>query len=75
MLMAAVLYHAFNGIRVTVLDYRPEWWRYERQTAVAVWILFAITYVPIGLLMFSQTLGHCSELASQGSSCWTLPTP
>lgn len=74
-LMAAVLFHAFNGIRVTLLDFKPDWWRYQRQSAIAVWVLFAIVYIPIALFMFSRTLGHCSDLAAEGLSCFTFPTP
>jgi succinate dehydrogenase / fumarate reductase cytochrome b subunit len=75
LLMAAVLYHAFNGIRVTLLDFKPEWWEYQRQSAIAVWVLFAVTFIPIGLFMFGRTLGHCSELAAAGSSCFAFPLP
>ena len=75
LLMAAVLYHAFNGIRITLLDFKPEWWQYQRQSAIAVWALFAVTYIPIGLFMFSRTLGHCSALAAEGSSCFAFPLP
>jgi succinate dehydrogenase / fumarate reductase, cytochrome b subunit len=74
-LMAAVLFHAFNGIRITLLDFKPEWWEYQRQSAIAVWALFAVTYTPIAIFMFSRTLGHCSKLAAEGASCWTFPTP
>lgn len=74
-LMAAVLYHAFNGIRITLLDFKPEWWKYQRQSAIAVWVVFFIVFVPIALFMFSRTLGHCSELSAIGASCFTFPTP
>ena len=74
-LMAAVLYHAFNGIRVTVLDFKPEWWLYQKQSAIAVWVIFAIVFIPIGLFMFSNTLQHCSDLSAAGSSCFIFPTP
>ena len=74
-LMAAVLYHAFNGIRITLLDYKPEWWEYQQQSAMLVWGLFAVTYIPIAILMFSRTLEHCSTLAAEGGSCWAFPTP
>ncbi|MDX1416729.1 MAG: succinate dehydrogenase, cytochrome b556 subunit, partial [Candidatus Promineifilaceae bacterium] len=30
-IMAAVLYHAFNGIRITILDYKPEWWIHQNK--------------------------------------------
>ncbi|MCI0393303.1 MAG: succinate dehydrogenase, cytochrome b556 subunit [Chloroflexi bacterium] len=75
LLMAAVLFHAYNGIRITLLDFKPEWWEHQRPTAIAVWALFLATYIPIGLFMFSRTLAHCSELAAEGASCWSFPLP
>jgi succinate dehydrogenase / fumarate reductase cytochrome b subunit len=75
LLMSAVLYHAFNGIRVTLLDFKPEWWRYQRQSSIAVWVLFAVSFIPLGIFMFTRTLGHCSELAAEGLSCFAFPTP
>lgn len=74
-LMGAVLYHAFNGIRITLLDFKPEWWLYQRQSAVAVWILFGLVFTPIALFMLSRTISHCNELAEIGQSCMTFPTP
>jgi succinate dehydrogenase / fumarate reductase cytochrome b subunit len=74
-LMAAVLYHAFNGIRITLLDFKPEWWKYQRQSAIAVWGLFFVVFIPIAFFMFSRTLNHCSELSAAGDSCFTFPTP
>jgi succinate dehydrogenase / fumarate reductase cytochrome b subunit len=74
-LMAAVLYHAFNGIRVTLLDFKPEWWLYQKQSAIAVWVLFAIVFVPIGIFMLTRSINNCAELAQEGMSCLTFPTP
>jgi succinate dehydrogenase / fumarate reductase cytochrome b subunit len=74
-LMAAVLYHAFNGIRITLLDFQPEWWRYQRQSAIAVWALFAVTFIPIGVYMFSRTLHFCREAAAAGTTCFAFPLP
>ena len=74
-LMACVLYHAYTGIRITLLDFKPEWWQYQRQSTIAVWVLFAVTFAPIAFFMFSQTLNHCSELSAIGQSCFTFPTP
>ena len=72
--MAAVLYHAFNGIRITLLDYKPEWWLYQKQSALIVWVLFFIIFIPISLYMFFGLIGHCGELAQEGLSCWSLPS-
>jgi succinate dehydrogenase / fumarate reductase cytochrome b subunit len=74
-LMAAVIFHAINGIRVTILDFKPEWWKYQQQSAIIAWILFAIAFLPIGILMFSNTLEHCSSLSADNLSCFTFPTP
>lgn len=74
-LMAAVLFHAYNGVRISLLDFKPEWWQYEKKTAMIVWALFAITYIPIALLMLSQTIGHCQDLSAVGGSCLSFPTP
>lgn len=72
--MAAVLYHAINGTRVTLLDFKPEWWKYQQRSAMISWGLFFIIFIPIGIYMFAGILGHCSELAAGGGSCWTFPS-
>jgi len=72
-LMAAVLYHAFNGIRISLLDFKPEWWKHQRRSAAVVWVLFLVVFIPIGLYMFSGIIGYCSELTAKGLSCFTLP--
>ncbi len=74
-LMAAVLYHALNGIRITLLDFKPDWWRYQRQSTMLVWVLFAVAYIPIAFFMLTRTIGHCTELAAVSQSCFTFPTP
>lgn len=71
--MAAVLYHAFNGTRITLLDFRPEWWKYQRQSAIVVWILFFAAFIPAAFIMISSIAGHCSELAATGGSCFAIP--
>jgi succinate dehydrogenase / fumarate reductase cytochrome b subunit len=72
-LMAAVLYHAFNGIRITLLDFKPEWWQHQRTSAYIVWGLFAIAFIPIAILMFSELIHRCTELAEAGATCWRIP--
>lgn len=71
--MAAVLFHAFNGLRITLLDFKPEWWKHQQRSALLVWVLFALVFIPIALLMISSVFTHCSELAAAGSSCWRIP--
>lgn len=73
-LMAALLYHAFNGIRITILDFKPEWWRYQQKSAIFVWVLFVVTFTPLGLYMLDSIFNYCTKLAAAGASCWTFPT-
>jgi succinate dehydrogenase / fumarate reductase cytochrome b subunit len=63
-LVAAVFYHAFNGIRIALLDYKPEWWKYQRKSAIITWALFLIIFIPIGLYMTSEMLRHWQEMGS-----------
>lgn len=70
-IMAAVLYHAFNGIRVTLLDFKPEWWKYQQRSATVVWALFAVVFVPIGIYMFVEFVSRCS---AAGAACWAIPS-
>ncbi len=69
-LMGAVLFHAFNGIRITLLDFKPEWWRYQAKSVAIVTILFLVVFVPIAIYMLSGIISHCGH----GSNCWAFPT-
>ncbi|MCA9960142.1 MAG: succinate dehydrogenase, cytochrome b556 subunit [Chloroflexota bacterium] len=66
--MAAVLFHAFNGIRITLLDFKPEWWKYQQKSALFVWIIFLVIFIPIGIYMFVGIASHCGEV-----NCWAVP--
>jgi len=55
-LVAAVVYHAYNGLRITILDYKPQWWFYQKRAAYYVLGVTALTLVPVFVLMFSHVL-------------------
>lgn len=71
-LMGAVLYHAFNGIRITILDFKPELWKHQQRSATIVWVLFFLVFIPIAMLMFSEFAQACAE---RGAACWQFPMP
>jgi len=74
MLMAALLYHAFNGLRIALLDFKPEWWEHQQTSALITWIVFFATFLPIGIYMFVGLVGHCTgEPPAWGTSCWSIP--
>ena len=50
-LAAAVLYHALNGIRITVLDFFPELSPRQRQFFYGVLSVFALLFLPVAYLM------------------------
>jgi succinate dehydrogenase / fumarate reductase cytochrome b subunit len=72
-LFAALLYHAFNGIRIALLDFKPEWWQYEQRSTLIVWGLFAVTFVPLAIYMLLGIVNHCSEPPAWATSCWSFP--
>lgn len=73
MLMAALLYHAFNGLRIALLDFKPEWWHHQQTSALITWIVFFAAFVPLGIYMFMGIINHCSEPPAWGASCWAIP--
>ncbi len=57
-LVAAVLFHAFNGIRIVLVDF---WWqgtRYQRQMTWTVLVLFVLLMVPFTIRHLSNVFGH-----------------
>lgn len=55
-LVFAVVYHAFNGIRIVIFDYKPELWRHQAQAAVAVLVLTLLVLAPVFLGMLSHVI-------------------
>ncbi|MBX3062666.1 MAG: succinate dehydrogenase, cytochrome b556 subunit [Anaerolineae bacterium] len=50
-LVAAVVYHGINGLRIVVFDYRPQWWKYQEKGALIVLAVSAVILIPTFLLM------------------------
>lgn len=45
-LVAAVLFHAFNGLRIVLVDFWSQGTRYQRQMSIAVLIICVALFVP-----------------------------
>ncbi len=67
-LVAAVVYHAFNGVRIALFDYRPKWWKYQKRAAYWVLGLTALICVPTFILMF----GHVVDFYNTNGQVWGL---
>jgi succinate dehydrogenase / fumarate reductase, cytochrome b subunit len=51
LLVGAVLYHALNGLRITIMDFWPQTTVAQKQLYAAVIVLFVILYVPSVFIM------------------------
>ncbi|HEX3050529.1 MAG TPA: succinate dehydrogenase, cytochrome b556 subunit [Aggregatilineaceae bacterium] len=60
-LVACVIYHAFNGLRIILLDYKPQWWKYQRQASNYVFLATTITLIPTFVLMFNHVLDYYGD--------------
>ncbi len=67
--LAAVLYHALNGLRITLLDFKPEWWKYQQKSAYLIWVIFLLIFVPLGIMLTIGIFDYCGEVAN----CWAIP--
>ena len=57
-LVAAVLFHAFNGIRIMLVDFWRKGAQYQRQMFWAVMALFVLTFAPFLARHLSIVLSH-----------------
>lgn len=55
-LVGAVLYHALNGLRICVIDFRPEATVIHRKLVYAVGIAFAVLFIPTAIYMASTIM-------------------
>lgn len=62
-LVAAVVYHALNGLRIALFDYRPKWWRHQGTAAQIVLLVTIIILIPTFIVMF----GHVLDFYNAGS--------
>ena len=58
--MAAVLYHALNGLRIVIMDFWPRTTQFHRQLWYLCWVLFFAIGIPVTYvigLQFLRSLG------------------
>jgi succinate dehydrogenase cytochrome b556 subunit len=55
-LVGLVVFHAFNGLRIAVLDYRLEWWQHQARATQIVFLATAVVLVPILVLMAQRVI-------------------
>ncbi|MCY3573459.1 MAG: succinate dehydrogenase, cytochrome b556 subunit [Chloroflexi bacterium] len=66
-LVFAVVYHAFNGLRIIYFDWNPRMWRHQARAAVLVLVLTCLLLLPVFLGMLRHVIDfyvHESAIAS-----------
>jgi succinate dehydrogenase / fumarate reductase, cytochrome b subunit len=56
-LVAAVLYHGLNGVRIILVDFWEKGPRYQRQMTYGVAVLFVVLFVPFAIRHLSIVFG------------------
>lgn len=57
-LVIAVVYHALNGLRIVVMDFKPEWWKYQQQAAIWVLVATGVVLLPFFIPMILDVFEH-----------------
>jgi len=57
-LVAAVLYHALNGIRVILIDFWGQGPRYQRLMLWTIGIVWVLVVVPAAVVVAIHMIGH-----------------
>ncbi len=57
-LVACVVFHALNGFRVVLFDWKPQWWHRQADAAKVVFGLTILLLIPTFVLMFGHVLTH-----------------
>lgn len=60
-LVACVVYHAFNGLRVALLDWKPAWWVHQARAMLYVAIATAVVLVPTFVLMVRHVVNFYQD--------------
>jgi succinate dehydrogenase / fumarate reductase cytochrome b subunit len=60
-LVAAVLYHSFNGIKILLLDFFPRLATHIRTMGIATVVAFAAAMIPITWIMVAQIVDLLRE--------------
>lgn len=55
-LLLAVIYHGVNGLRVALMDWRPALWNHQRALTLGTFVLTALLYIPVFIIMGSHVL-------------------
>ena len=65
-LIAAVLYHAFNGVRIIIIDFWPKGVRYQRLMFAIVLLLSIVCFLPMAYFVVAPIFGLPASNTASG---------
>ena len=60
-LIASVLYHAFNGVRIILVDFWPNGYKYQQQLFYVALALSIICFIPMAFFVMAPVFGFCPQ--------------
>lgn len=57
-LIACVIFHAYNGLRIAIFDYRPSLWKHQERAALTAVGLTILTLIPTFAIMVADVVDH-----------------
>ncbi len=62
-LIASVLFHAFNGVRIMIIDFWPQGYKYQRQMFYGALALTVFGFIPMAYFVMLPIFQPCSTSA------------
>jgi succinate dehydrogenase / fumarate reductase cytochrome b subunit len=60
-LIGSVMFHAFNGVRVILIDFWPAAYKYQRPMFYIVLLLTILSFVPMAYFVVAPIFGVCPQ--------------
>lgn len=60
-LIASVLYHAFNGVRIILVDFWPNGYKYQRALFYTALALSILCFIPMAFFVMAPVFGFCPQ--------------
>jgi succinate dehydrogenase / fumarate reductase cytochrome b subunit len=60
-LIGSVLYHAFNGVRIILVDFWPAAYKYQKAMFYLVLALTIISFIPMAFFVITPIFGYCPQ--------------
>ncbi|HLZ21225.1 MAG TPA: succinate dehydrogenase, cytochrome b556 subunit [Ktedonobacterales bacterium] len=60
-LIGSLLYHAFNGVRIILIDFWPAAHKYQRQMFYVVMIVTILCFLPMAYFIITPIFGICPQ--------------